>query len=805
MAYLGLPQQQGLAPQSSTVGTFPQALSVVRATVLYGFQGAQHYVVATDFGPFAAAALGNGRGLLGAQEAGGYLPGQQVYVAVFPGNAGMNAFILGKADLARAGNYTRACSLLVQPQVAGFAPGERYSGAAYSEFGRIKSFNTGLRDVLDGEWVQHNMFGGALGIELFRVFLQAGPMCGLYAYTEDQSMKLVAAKLDILTPSTSTETDILGGQGAEVRKTYFYMGDQTAGWQPQILDATGAPYNGRQTILTYPDGVNGANSRIRPDGEEEEEEEVAGPASRIALIHEHKGADGSYVLSAANSVTLRKTFSVPVPIDVIEAAGHEEEDEEENEAEDEDFCCGGCELTPDPEPVGVKCEDDDNGADEVDPGGPGFDSYRSGHPLAFAMNARGLAARVIARSIGGLTRFPRWQIAGAPDAIYGGRSAEELLFNPDPSMWKNMPQTFELALRPEGTSKRFYWGEACISITEDGSIVLQDAHGSSLMLSGGNVYTTAAHDVINVAGRNRLDVAGRDIGVRGGRHVDVYANEGRLTMMSSGQASLIGGLDGHAGLLLESRGEYGASNSTGENPATSGGVVIRSKHLVSLQSSNIMLRARKPASWSSRQGGAGHIFLDSGNGVEVRADNDQAYYSFGNVFDIDVAGFAAQFGGITSVIEGNLWITKGLFFNRRLFNTSPGQTSYRTQSIHPRGRAFQEAFTHSEILPPEMGDSFAARWLSSEQYTIEGPQFFQIPEPEWQIRANAALPDTSSVRQATMQDNTVDGTAPFPGQAAWSGYALARGGYTDTDFNGEVTVSLTVAPVGADGTLLKGI
>ena len=105
-----------------------------------------------------------------------------------------------------------------------------------------------------------------------------------------------------------------------------------------------------------------------------------------------------------------------------------------------------------------------------------------------------------------------------------------------------------------------------------------------------------------------------------------------------------------------------------------------------------------------------------------------------------------------------------------------------------------------------MGDSFTGKWLRTNQYTIEGKEFFQLPEPEWQIRAKAAVSDKSSILQSLMLDNTVEGTSPFPGAAAWNGYAMAIGGYTDTaDFDQEPHINLTIGSAPANGGLLKGI
>lgn len=821
VSYIGLPEDPGRPPnQYTSLGDYPQALYVVRGTILGSYQGLQYYDVATDFGRVQAFGGGIGRGLLGANEAAGYLPGEQVFLAVAPSAPAQNAVIIARADYARAGDYTRPCPLLVHPQVAGFKPGERFSGLAYNNFGRLRNFNSGVTDAVDGEWVMHNMFGGALGVEMFRVFLQAGPMCGIYGYTEDQHMKIVAARLDLMTLNKSTETEVLNGTAGEIIKSYFYPSDQVNGWQAQNIDVIGVAYNGDGEILTYPDGLNGADSRPDPDDIPEEAVDddpcndpdlEAEGQSRVALIHEHKGADGSYVLSAANSLTLQKTFEVPVPVDVIEAANAVKggDDEDDDEDEDDEECCGSCELTPDPEPPGGLCEDD---TCENEVNGPLFDSHDNGNPLAYAMNARGLADRIISQLTKGVTDLRRWALAEKPEAIFGSgaqeKSPADLLFNGDPAMWKNMPQTFKLGLTPEGKSKRFYWGRAIISITEDGSIVMQDAQGSQLMLSGGNIYLSANHDIVQVAGRNALSVSGRDTGVRAGRHLDLFANEGRLTAMASGEASLVGGLDGHHGVLIESKGQYMGTIATGENPPSAGSVIIRAPHMVGMRATNLMLQARPAATgWSGSQRGSGHIWLNAQNSVEMMTNDSRTYCSIASTFEGQFESGNVSFGGETSVIGTNLWVTESLFYNKRHFHNARGTGAayYRLEQPQAVGLAFNQALNQFATNPLQVDGGFAARWLQTEQYTIGSSQFFQIPEPEWQIRAKAALDPKSSALQASMQDNTVEGTAPFPGRESWAGSALATGGYTATEFGEEAEVDLSIDNKPADGGLLKGI
>lgn len=759
----------------TNLGKFPQALYVVRGTVLASFQATQYYDCATEFGRFTALYLGSGRGRLGANEGGGFLPGEQVFVAVSPSQPGFNAVILGRADYSKAGEYTPPSPLLVYPQVAGYEYAARMSGQAYSDNARLRNFNSGIHDLVDGDHVIHNMFGGAVGVEAFRTFLQATNGAGLFLYSEDAHTKLVGSRFQRITFSEEYEDRQLGPNITQVGRRVWYPGDALAEKQPQQLHLNGPAYGGSHDYLTYPDGAN-----IIEESE-----------SRSALLHEYRGMDGSYVMSSAASIIFQKTFDVPMPIEVIEPDSPPSS------------------LPATCEPIDI---DKNLVARNVDTGAAytgvvediRMSNTESANPLVTAMNVRGLADKLITwQARGGIDDLNQWTTGSKPSSIYGEKQPKDLLVSKDPSMWKCMPQTFALSLDPYGKTKRYYYGRAMIAITEDGSVVLQDAQGSQVMLSGGNIYLAAQHDIISNAGRNNLQMAGRDAAVRGGRHTDVSAQEGRLTMMATSQLTLMGGLDGFGGVLIESRGRAQDTIATGENPATSGGLILKSKYYAGIDAENVGIRARDK----------GLLTLDAGDAVLWRANNGSNFGSFGPTI-------SANLEGGTEIVLGPscIFTCKGLYapdiFYENLLHTKSEQNSggawaYLTEVV-------TGSQTEGDLHGPFMGfanhpfdvAAFAAKWLSSAQYTIDSAAYFTIPEPEWMIRTKEVVDDNSVILKATVQDNFVDGTSPFPGFGAMIGYGLTElgnsGAPPDYGDNYEEEFSVnTGQPI--DGRLQKGI
>lgn len=763
----------------TNAGAYNTAPQLCFGTVLATAQSAHHYHVAVSEGGPAILAVyfGGGGGQLGASEGGGPLPGERV-VLLKSVTSGGPAVILSRLGLPVAGTYRPPNGLLVHPQVCGFDYGERMSGAMYRQRRGVQNYNPGVLDALDGEWLRHSMMGAGVGVELFRAFLTAGPFCGVYGYTEDQHLRLIGAKMERVTLSGS-EYDGASPEGlVRLAELYYYALDRLSSALPQAMDIDGLIAGGRQHVNTYPDRLN----QEPVQGEDDEAE------GRIALIHEHRGLDGTYVLSAANSLTLQKTLDIPFPFRVVEP---DEDEEEETECR-----CAPCELTPDPEwsPPGAQSADDAN------VGALRFSSTRVNNPLAIAMNARGMADQaVLDIALGGFKASDRWGIGARPTRLFGGRTPKQLLFNPSPAMWKSVPQTIKIALTPDGSAKRFYFGRAMISITEDGGIVLQEAGGAQILLSGGNVVVSAPHDVANVAGRNRIDIAGRDSVVRAQRHAEISAAEGRFSAVAAAQVTVLGGLNGRDGVLIESKGGHAGTNETGENPAASGAVVIMAKHMVGVEASHVYVRAKPHPGWNN----TGVISLDAQRHIEWHTRDDNASGAF--------AANTVLPGLITSsrqtTILQNLWVDNYLTIHKMLRRRSGANPvpyvheGHQSRLLSSRGRILSSA-----ILALTMGRAFAAKWLTSQQYNLDSANFFTLPEPEWQARARASVPAGSALLTSFMADTPLDNTHPLPGKEAWTGFGMGRINTDDSDEWGVgPEISLALESVGLQNGLLRGI
>lgn len=783
MTYTGIPSDSGppQAPISqpenayTQMGKFPQGLYVLRGTILAGFQGAQYYDVATDFGRYLCISLGSGRGMLGANEAAGYLPGEQVWIAASPSNPAFNAFIIGKADFAYAGAYTPACDLLVHPQVAGFSPGEMYSGARYSDFPRIRNFNSGIRDSVDGDWIMHNMFGGAIGVEAFRTFLQAGPAAGIHAYTEDGHLRIIGARFERLTFTEQYEDRQLGTGNSQVGRKVFYPGDAMSDFPHQLLEVTGPAYSGEQSYYSYPANANlGQGSADGASG------------GRIALLHEYRGMDGNFMLSAAGSITLRKSFRIPMP----EYAGATEEDDDPDTQGGGGAVAGSCEPCPLSKDTIPKSAGTGANASSVaqSPFGESDDGDNSGISIG-ALDAildatvvRGRANALIEQALSGFRRLSAWTVPDSEPAS-GLEGEPTPLISRDPNMWKCAPQLFELALDPYNASKNYVWGDAIIQITPEGSIVLQSAQGDTLVVGAGNIAGSCQHDVTFTAGRNIATFAGRDIGIRAGRHVDVNANYGRMTLVCASQFSILGGMDGNGGVLIESKGQYHGAMA-GENPPSSGGVILKSAHYVGLDAGLVDISARHPTGWSAREGGAGIINLSADALITWETEDGNIGGSFGSVVTMQLADSTCINFGPTSIFTGRVAMMDSIFYNTKMFRVpNPATFLDKASQLCVASQQVHEKMTRFSNYPVEVSEDINVKWFTGAQRNINGSNDFMIPEPEWQVRAKEVYQSDSMIINTSFSQYSLDGTRPFPGDwsAAMFGYEIEEGNYFAPD------------------------
>lgn len=214
----------------------------------------------------------------------------------------------------------------------------------------------------------------------------------------------------------------------------------------------------------------------------------AATGRRAGKFWEHVGSDGSYVVHSTAEIRFERVTRLPVPHRI---ASHE--DPEVTKARKYR------ELNKDY----LKMWDYGSAADK--------DAYRTTYQL-----------RQYARW---LTRFQAFARAIQLDAEFDLRAENDPAYAPD---WNNAEED----RRAANADLEYFEAYSCYCILRDGSQILHDGYGSSVVLSNGNVQISASrHLELEAAGDVRL-VAGGSIFMKARRHIELSASAGGIIIHS---------------------------------------------------------------------------------------------------------------------------------------------------------------------------------------------------------------------------------------------------------------------------------
>ena len=141
------------------------------------------------------------------------------------------------------------------------------------------------------------------------------------------------------------------------------------------------------------------------------------------------------------------------------------------------------------------------------------------------------------------------------------------------------PPTQSLTVDHRYGETEFFAGEASIDITEDGSIVLKSAYGSSLVLGPHGVEIHSPGDVTVKSGKSIVNWAGQDIVQRAKSSIDLTTTVNDIRIKAEKDVQVIAGNGGTGGVLVESRSSGDTYNfdEPGEKSVSSG-IVLRAPY-----------------------------------------------------------------------------------------------------------------------------------------------------------------------------------------------------------------------------------
>jgi hypothetical protein len=492
---------------------------------------------------------------------------------------------------------------------------------------------------------------------------------------------------------------------------------------------------------------------------------------RGALSHEFRGLDGTLAFTSARAVILRRSVAVQVP--------------EESSAPDDGVLLGDQPLDPDDARQKVLVEPAPT-IHEIPSAQDGISWLQ--HVLDT------VESELSVRGRGGFDRLPVQWLPGA--------DAQDTLHSSyDPQMWRSLPRSFEIQIDPIEKSKTFYVGESLVCLNPDGSVLIQDAHHSQILMGGGNIMLSCPHDIIMAPGRNLVGIAGNDCSVKSGRHVDLAANEGRVSIKAETQLGLLGGNGGQGGVLIESKAtNEGLVVGTGTDQNV-GGVLVKSATGLYCTASRVALDATDQdivlRSNGAIIGLATQCELELTDGLFVFKDDQGAGgYAFTETEcivpgQLVVGDQVVALGG--GFFDGSLIVSESIAAGGSVSGSAVGPASPGDKSVDNAARATRAAIqgaiqglvknlqsvakgigaTLTAKLPLNraLGSLVGFSFATSEQLRTNAAGAFKLPETLWQAisrRARKGLTKPWAEKPVVSLSGDNRSTAPSPGYEAWS-------------------------------------
>lgn len=558
-----------------------------------------------------------GNGVVGPRNIGAAYPAHTKVLCFHPTGA-LYCFVLGALpELATSSNFNMIPDWLVPCSGVGLGTDRVHWGALSLVNGPAGDAPfTGGRpcDELPGDHGFINELGVSYGIGRVMAWLRASHFCGVEAFWTDNLLRLTGYNLEVATSASEMRATDDEGEFNQVLRWSSYPWETrgviannkdftregNGDWQS--FEAKREPVKDNQAGLWrvqrlrgyVPDGERTFVGAVLPDSLASEATETLSQRTVLPGLAElGHTSRGQITIRSAKSILLEKTVAIPIPKEL-----HTPEDPTGDNATNYKaagvFGSGDAHTFTEPQ-----------GSDK--PGTRGLLLWER-HALLYNHLA----------NLGFTRHKTDWFLPEETDAV-AAMKLDASMYSPDGELdpnklWMPMPTSVELDIDHRGKA-RYYSGRACIQISDDGSIVLEDAYGSQIRMENGNIVIAARNDVITQPGRNAHIWAPHDVVVKAGNAVDVSASLGDVRVKAEGNLMMTSTT---RGVLIESN--FDPALHGDETPDWAGvgedvesrGVLIRANHsnFVTL-SKDVYIRSGAVAGTETD----GVLHMDAGGGL----------------------------------------------------------------------------------------------------------------------------------------------------------------------------------------------
>ncbi len=594
-------------------------------------------------------------------------PGTPVLLAVFPDETQMFALILGSVP----GESTH---------IEGLAAGAIGHGPVGHKHDAINTlmfqdntkeawgclnFSGGKPwDTLAGDWGYLTALGGGISISRAMSFLRASDICGIWAFYFDNLVRIHGHRYEFFTAGGERHRGDDEGElyDLDLRAKYpwealgmlkqgvaaFDTDDSPlsatdlqayGALAPKFPDQTGLWRH--QVLRGFTGDVEREYIAIPNPAFESEPARLSDKRTRYAGVLEiAKHADGFLSFRSAKGIVLAKTALIPVP-QQMHTPDSAEGDDAENYAASGQLGTG---ATPPPDAF-------DWGTDAYGARGAGMLEH-----LSYRFNRQGPA------NLAGHAKD--WKV---PEEYEQADITKCKRTTIDPAKLQALRTKFsadrpgeqEVNVDAQHEKTKLLESFSALSLEDDGTVILEDAWGSQIIMSQGNIEFAAAGNIVMRPGKSLISWAPGDTILRSGRHVEITSTKHDIRLKAEKNLHFLGGNGGRGGVLVESRSTgMNFDDGQGEEMNTSGIVFLSKESGISTWGKEVYLGIHRQAT------GSGKIAIDAkaGEGTLYVTAKSEYHRIFGPIVhnyadkdltDIHRAG--------STVLNGNIFMLGKVF------------------------------------------------------------------------------------------------------------------------------------------------